>query len=447
MPTSTTDKPATPAQAGSGAVRKERVKGLANLTDVAIRKTNKPGLYADGGKLYLRVGSATQKSWVLLFQWAGKAREMGLGSLQDVGLAEARKRRLQYVQALERGENPFDLRERERAEQAAKEAAGKALTFKQCAAEVIKVRGPKAPAAQKAWLKYMQVGVGALAEMEPARITTPDVLKALAPYWHSRPAAADTVRCSMETVLDWAHVKGLIPDPWSNPARLKGNLEWLLERRDHAPGHNAALPYKKAGAWMTGLRADTWGSASGRLAVEFCILTATRQGAARGARLSEIDREAKVWTVPKERNKVRKMSTGKEHRVPLSDAAMAVVDKAWVNAELLGSPYLFPTRGGRGAHVSPTTMLNKVKKLSDGFGEVTIHGFRTTFKDWSREVGKVDDIHSEECLAHAVGSKVRRAYARADNLENRRPIMEAWAEFLAVEWVENVVELGSQKAA
>jgi integrase len=243
-------------------------------------------------------------------------------------------------------------------------------------------------------------------------------------------------------VLDWAHVKGLIPDPWSNPARLKGNLEWLLERRDHAPGHHAALPYKQVGTWMAGLRADTWGSASGRLAVELCILTATRQGEARAARLAEFDRPARIWTIPGSRMKAKLA-----HRVPLSDAAMAVVDKAWVNAELVGSPYLFPSRGGRGSHVSPTTMLNKVKALSDGFGKVTIHGFRTTFKDWSREVGKVDDIHSEECLAHAVGSKVRRAYARADNLENRRPIMEAWAEFLAVEWVENVVEIGGQKAA
>jgi len=426
--------------------KKVRVKGLNNLTDVAIRKLKEPGLYADGGKLFLQVGSTSQKSWVLLFQWNGKPKTMGLGSLSDVGLAEARRRRLHWLAVLAAGENPLEVREREREAERAKEAAGKPLTFKQCAAEVIKVRGPSSAANQSRWLNTMQKAVGALADLEPVKITTKDVLAALKPYWHSRPAQADVLRQRMETILDWAHIKGLIPDPWSNPARLKGNLEWLLERRDHEPGHHPSLPYKQVGAYMAGLRAGDQGLEVCRQAVEFCILTATRQGAARGTRLSEIDREAKVWTVPKERNKVRNMRSGKEHRVPLSDAAMAVVDTCWAAAEENGTGFLFPT-AARGGCVSGYTMNEVAVRYVGDLGAATIHGFRSTFKDWSLNVGGFTDEIGEECMAHVVGSKVRNAYRRDDNLENRRKVMAAWADFLAVEWKENVVELGSQKAA
>lgn len=423
-------------------------RALNKLTELTIRKASKPGLYSDGGKLYLRVGSASQKSWVFLFQWGGKAKEMGLGSLRDVTLAEARRRRQTQVEILARGDNPIEVRERERAAQRAAAFASAPKTFSDCAADVIKVKGPRSELNRRKWLKSVQVDVGALAHMAPADVQTAHVVAALKPHWHRVPATADYMRQRIELVLDYAHVMGLIPTPWTNPARWDGHLEFVMERRaDRVVKSRPALPYKKAGAFMAKLRASGERSDFSRWAAEWAILTATRSQEARGARWDEIDVQSKVWTIPADR---MKMKARGDFRVPLSDQAIALLDRIAPPEGMQPSPYLFPSGRYDPRVKEPTVSRASLWRVVDGIAgdeDASPHGFRSTFKDWSREVAKLDDILSEECLAHVVGSKVRRAYARSDNLENRRSVMQAWADFLAVEWSENVISLRDRNAA
>jgi integrase len=401
---------------------------------------------------------------VFLFRWGGKTKEMGLGSLNDITLSEARRRRQTQVEVLARGDNPIEVRERERAAAKAAETAIAPRTFADCAAEVIKVKGPKSELNKRKWLKSMQVEVGALARMYPRDIETAHVQAALKPHWHRVPATADYMRQRIELVLDYAHVVGLIPRPWSNPARWDGHLEFVMERRDdRIVKSRPALPFKEAAAFMLRLRGSDGRSDISRWAAEWAILTATRSQEVRGARWEEIDREAKVWTVPGERMKMkRRLPDGglQPFRVPLSDQALALLDRIAPPEGVCSSPYLFP--GGRRDQrvkeptVSRASLWRVVEGIAGDDTDASPHGFRSTFKDWSREVARVDDILSEECLAHVIGGKVRRAYARSDNLENRRPIMQAWADFLDREWKEeagptassaNVVHLADREAA
>lgn len=420
-----------------------RVTGINNLTDVAVRKLAKPGLYADGGKLYLSVRSASQKSWVFVYQWGGKRKEMGLGSLQDVGLSQARELRKLWAGVLADGHNPIDVRAGERAAQGSEAAAAKVPTFAECAKAVIRVKGPTSEAEKRKWLQMMAERTGSLAKMLPADIGVADVLAALGPYWHDKPRAADRMRHGIERVLDWAQVQGFIPDPWSNPARLKGNLEWRLEQREDTRGHHASIPYKLAGKFMAKLRAgEDANEYLTRQAAEFCILTATRRSEAAGARLTEFDLEDAVWVIPAERMKMRR-----PHRIPLSPAALAIVERCMAKSEEIGSPFLFPSFAARDGHITPLALSMAVRSCAAGVAPGTIHGFRATFKDWSLDVGGFSDALGEECLAHIVGSAVRNAYRRDDSLEGRRAVMNAWADFVAVEWADNVTSLGAARRA
>lgn len=409
---------------------------LNKLTDTKIRKLTEAGLYGDGGKLYLRVNSAAQKSWVFLYRDpAGKTREMGLGSLQDVSLAEARRRRQLQVDLLAAGLDPIQEREKARDAARAEAAKGAPLTLKAAGAQFLSLgHGPQSERGRINFTRSIEKHAGKMSDMLVGDIRTEHVLDALAPYWNVKVETADRLRKRVEAVLDWAKGAQHISDPWANPAAWS-RLKFLLAKREHEVKHREAVPTDKAAAAMAtlrDLRHRYYGGSNCTYAVEFVILTAVRNTEGRAAQWDELDREARVWTVPAARMKMKK-----EHRVPLSDAAVALLDNVAGGEAWPTDGYVFPSQWKVGQPVSVTSLL-RVAREAAGDEAATLHGWRSTFKDWSEEIGGFSDQIGEECLAHLVGSRTRRAYRRADNLENRRPVMEAWASFLATQWAANV---------
>lgn len=428
---------------------------LNNLTDTKIRKLAKPGLYGDGGKLYLRVSSASQKSWVFLYRWNGKTVEMGLGSLQDVGLAEARDRRRLQAGILAGGRNPIEERDRARELAKAEAAKGEPLTLKAAGAIFLdQGLGPASPRGRINFTRSVEKHAGKMTNMRLDAITTEHVLEALQPYWTAQPETADRLRKRVEAVLDWGFAKGEIAAPWSNPAAW-GRLKYLLAKRDHETKPREAVTFEEAAKVVAAVRAMQdryFGGSNCTAATELTILTVLRNSECRLADWSELDRAEANWTVPGER-----MKMGKDHTVPLSTAAVAVLDRMVGGEQWPASGLVFPSQWKPGQAVSETSTLRVLREavvLSRGGGltgvalrdaakaeTVTLHGWRSTFKDWSIDLARFSDEIGEECLAHLVGNRTRRAYRRGDNLEGRREVMEAWATFLATEWASNVKPL------
>lgn len=392
---------------------------LNRLVDVVIRKETRPGWYADGSGLYLRIDARTgAKAWVFVFFWLGKRQEMGLGAYPDVGLAEARDLREANRKLVRDGANPIEARRQERAARAAPTLE---RTFATWAQEIAPVIAPKAEKARAAWLRMMTEWVGALKDKPVAEIATEDVLAALKPYWRTRPETGRRMRMRMEAVLDAAKAKGLIADPWANPARWKGHLQHLLERHDAEVRHHAALPYADAPAFMGDLRCRDHMSA---YALAFTILTASRTSEALRATWAEIDLAAKLWTVPKER-----MKAGREHRVPLPQAAVEVLDKVRHPDGVKPSDWIFPSMFRPGKPLS-TAAMERVLEDMGLKGAATVHGFRSTFRDWAGDSTNFANETIEAALAHVLGDATEQAYRRGDALLKRRKLMEAWAGYL-----------------
>ena len=390
---------------------------LNRLTARKVASAKEPGLYADGGGLYLRVGRGGAKSWCLRYMLDGKAREMGLGGLAKVGLADARKRAAAQRLLLVDKIDPLKKRE---AENSAKEIeAARSITFERCAKAYIDSHAAgwrNAKHAQQ-WTNtlaayvYPTFGSVAVADVDVAMI-----MKALEPIWAAKPETAGRVRGRIEAVLDWAKARGFREG--ENPARWRGHLSNLLPARTNvrAVKHHVALPYPEIGVFMADLRSREGAAAA---ALEFLILTAARTGEAIGARRSEIDFHARMWTVPAERMKAKR-----EHRVPLSSAAMNVLERAKVE----GDEFLFPgTKAGQG--LSNMALLKVLERMNRG--DLTVHGFRATFKTWATECSNFPRELVETALAHVLEDKTEAAYQRGDILEKRRRLMGAWAEFCA----------------
>lgn len=407
---------------------------LNKLTDREVRNAKASGWYGDGGGLYLRVDGDARK-WVFVFQWFKKRAEMGLGSLADVSLAKARDARDEARKLVKAGKNPIEERKAERERQAAAAAQESPISFGEWAEQIAPSIGPHAPKARKAWVSMMNDKTGRLAAKPPAAITTEDVLSALKPYWQSRPESGKRMRQRIERTLDAAKAKGLIPDPWQNPARLRGHLENLLPKRSTAVAHRKALPFDEAPAFVAELRQETRVAAA---ALEFTILTGVRNLEARGARLNEIDRAEKLWTIPAERMKgVAGMK--RPHRVPLSDAALAVLDRVIIEG-MRPDALLFPSPGTRTV-LSENALQNVLHDMGLK-GKATVHGFRSTFRDWAGETTNFQRETIEAALAHRLGDDTERAYRRGDALLKRRKLMDAWAGFLAKPTASNVRQLG-----
>ena len=385
------------------------------LTPLSVTKCTKPGYYPDGGRLYLSVKASGAKSWIFRYRFGGREREMGLGSISVFTLPEARARANQAAKMLADGLDPMAERDRARAE--AKLAAANQLTFDAAAEQYIKAHraGWKNAKHADQWTNtlatYASPVIGA---MPVAGVKTEHVMRVLEPIWRDKTETATRLRGRIESVLSWCTVQGFRAG--DNPAAWRGHLDQLLPK----PGavakveNHAALDWRELPAFMPQLRAMP---GAGAMLVELCILTACRTSEALLASWSEFDLEARLWTIPAAR-----MKAGKEHRIPLSDAAMALL------ARLRGQHdgvLLFPGRAKK--PLSNMVGLQLLKRM--GRSDLTVHGFRSTFRDWAGEATAHPREVIEHALAHLLKDKAEAAYARGDLLTKRRALMADWGAY------------------
>jgi integrase len=384
------------------------------LTALKVKHAREPGMLADGNGLYLQVTRANARSWIFRYHRNGKSREMGLGSLSAIGLADARLKAAECRRLLADGIDPIAARDAERS-QLALEAA-RAITFDKCADAFIKAHasGWKNQKHVKQWTATIRSYVSPVFGSLPVQaVDVTLVMKVLEPLWTTKPETATRIRGRIESVLDWAKARGYRTG--ENPALWKGHLDKLLPSRNKVAKvvHHSALPYDELPEFMAALREQD--SISAR-ALEFTILTAARTGEIIGARRSEIDEVSAAWTIP-----AKRMKGDREHRVPLSARALEIFRNLPKDSD-----YLFP--GGRaGNHLSNMAMLKLLERMKRD--DLTVHGFRSTFRDWAAERTNFPGEVAEAALAHAVGDKVEAAYRRGDLFEKRRRLMEAWAQF------------------
>jgi integrase len=395
---------------------------MHRLTTIKVAKAKKPGLYCDGGGLYLRVSAQGSKSWIYRYRHKGKLRDMGLGSARLVSLADARTAAQAHAKsmlAFRHGVadlDPIAARREQRAVQQIE--AMKGLTFRACAESYIAAHkaGWRNEKHRQQWTSTLATYVyPTIGNLSVAAIDVGLVLKMLEPIWTEKPETASRVRGRIESILDWATARGYRAG--ENPARWRGHLDHLLPNKAKVRRveHRAALPYVDIGVFMAELRSL---EGIGARALEFAILTAARTIEVIGARWDEFNLSEQLWTVPADR-----MKSGREHRVPLSNAAMGIIEQM---AALRQSHLVFPG-AKQNRLLSHMTMLNTLGRMRRT--DITAHGFRSTFRDWAAERTGFPAEVAEMALAHVVSDKVEAAYRRGDMFEKRRHLAEAWAAF------------------
>jgi integrase len=389
---------------------------LHKLTAIKVAKLAEPGYFGDGGGLWLQVAPALTKSWVFRFTLAGKSREMGLGPVHTVNLAEAREAAREQRQLLLQGVDPIEARSSLRRRDVA--AAAKVVFFRAEAEAFIEAmrhewKNAKHEAQWTSTLTtyaYPYIGKMAVSEIETA-----DVMRCLEPIWTTKTETAKRLRGRIEAILDRAtalkHRKG------DNPARWKGHLDNLLASPSKVAKreHHAALPYGEIGAFMKELRALDDLAAK---AMEFTILTAARTNEAIGAKWQEIDLQAAIWTIPGAR-----MKSKRPHRVPLSKPAVALLKALQKVTE---SPLVFPGRGGEKPLSNMAMLALLQRRMKKG---ATVHGFRSAFRDWAAEQSNFPGEVAEMALAHVIEDQTEAAYRRGDLFEKRAKLMQAWADY------------------
>lgn len=395
-------------------------KKLSNaLTPIAV-KNAKAGRHADGGGLHLLVKPSGARSWVYRFMLNGKARDVGIGAAGHGGmtLADARDKASALRLKVKAGIDPLEERNREAAEALAAAQAAKVAgtTFRDVADAYIAANEEswRNPKHRQQWRNTLEGYVyPIIGELPVADVGTPHVLKILEPIWKGKAETASRVRGRIETVLDSAKARGYREG--ENPARWRGHLAQILPARTRlSRGHHRAMPYEGVPAFVHALRGR---EAVAALALEFTILTAARTGEVLGAGWSEVDLDKALWTVPAER-----MKAGKEHRVPLSPRAVAILK----SLQPLGSKWLFP--GTKGGKLSGMAMAMLMRRMKVG---ATVHGFRSAFRDWAAECTGYAHEVAEMALAHTIENKVERAYRRGDLFEKRRRLMDDWTAYCA----------------
>jgi integrase len=400
---------------------------MKDLTAREVANLKTPGTHRASRNLYVQNEPAADgdvsRSWLLRYTLNGRAREMGLGALDLVTLAEAREKVLAGRKLLLEGVDPLEARKAERMQ--ALLAAVSTMTFQECGNAYIAAHEPgwRNPKHRQQWRNTLGTYVyPVVGELPVQAADTAIVMKILEPIWTAKPETAGRVRGRIESILDWATVRQFRTG--DNPARWRGHLEKLLPAKSavRVVKHHAALPYVEAPAFMAAVREQDGIAAR---ALEITILTVLRTGGAIGARWPEFDLQEKVWTVPKDRMKWKPGQTPRDHRVPLCDRAIEIL--AALPREK-GSDFVFI--GGRaGKPISNMAMLKLLARM--GRDDLTVHGFRSTFKDWAAETTGHTDIVVEMALAHAVGDKVEAAYRRGDLFQKRRRLMDDWARFCA----------------
>ncbi|MER8698979.1 integrase arm-type DNA-binding domain-containing protein [Mesorhizobium sp. M1273] len=401
-------------------------RSINKLSAVEVAKKLKPGTYGDGGGLYLQVAKSTAKgaqdgdvtkSWLFRFMLAGKARYMGLGDINTRSLKEARDKAREARQKVTDGIDPIEERKENKATRRAEDA--KRVTFKQASERYIAAHsaGWKNAKHAEQWRNTLATYAWpVIGDLPVAKVDTAHVMQILEPIWTTKTETATRVRGRVELVLDWAKARHYRSG--DNPARWRGHLDKLLPARSKVAKveHHAAMPYADLPAFMSQLR--SMGTNSAR-ALEFTILTAVRTGEAIGVMESEVDFANKLWTIPAVR-----MKASRPHRVPLSDRAIEILKSVPREAD---SPYLFP--GARtGRPLSNMAMLELLRGM-EGMEGLTVHGFRSTFRDWAAESSNFPREIAEAALAHVLSDKTEAAYQRGDMLEKRRRLMNAWAGY------------------
>ena len=389
---------------------------MPKLTAKKVENLKEPGFYGDGEGLYLKVGKGGAKSWILRTVVHGRRRDLGLGSASLTPLADARTKSREFRRIAREGGDPDVIRKQE--------SISFAEAAKRVHAQLLPTWRNKKHA--ETWLATVEIYANPKFGKRPLHtIGTADVLSVLSPIWTGKHETAKRLKQRLATIFDWA--KGAGHYPHENPVNgIKKALPAVKQRAEHM----AAMDWRDLPGFMDDL--ETRDGVSART-LEFLILTATRSGEARCARWSEIDLDAREWTIPGER-----MKRGVPHRVPLSDAAVAVLERV----RGLDPDLVFPSvqRGPDGGSQPQSVMVFKSLLKRMGRTGFAIHGFRSTFRDWCSESAHADREVAEAALSHATGTEVERAYARSDLFERRRALMSGWARFATGE-VGQVKEL------
>lgn len=391
-------------------------KTTYRLTAVSVQNLFAPGLHADGAGLYLKIDPRGSKSWVYRYTRNRKTRYLGLGSLRGIGLAAARSAAAKARADIEQGIDPIEKRKIVDAE--AKLAGARSMTFKVCAEALMNAHEAswKNPKHRQQWRNTLKAHVyPKIGHLSVSAVTTEHVLSVLEPIWTKTPETASRVRGRIEAVLDAAKARGAREG--ENPARWRGHLSSLLPKSSKISRiqHHAALPFADVGEFIASLRAHDGVTPR---ALEFAILTAARTIEALGADWSEIDFVDKVWTVPADR-----MKAGKEHRVPLSARAIEILKEL---DAIKTSEFVFPgMKPGQSLSNMALLMLLRRMKRNDA----TVHGFRSTFRDWAAETTSFPNFVVEMALAHTIEDKVEGAYRRGDLFQKRRKLMDSWSNY------------------
>lgn len=391
-------------------------KKAAEMSALAVRNLSDPGLYFVGEVpgLALQVLPTGAKTWILRVKIGPRRRDMGLGGYPEISLKAARDAAREARSKIREGADPIEER---RAARSRLMAAAKVLTFEQAAIDYMAAQsdGWKNEKHRRQWESTLKgYAYPVIGKLSVADIEREHVLEVLRPIWNDKRETASRLRGRIEVILDAA--KAAKARTGDNPAAWRGNLDSALQRRRSAPkGHHAALPVNEIGAFMPRLRQA---EGMGARALEFTILTATRSGEVRGATWAEIDLDAGLWTIAAER-----MKAGREHRVPLSPDALALLRAL---PRMAGSELVFPAP--RGGQLSDMTLSAVLRRMDM---DVTVHGFRSTFRDWAGEFTAHAREVIEHALAHQLKDKAEAAYARGDLLAKRSRLMVDWATFIA----------------
>jgi integrase len=383
-------------------------RALNRLSDRRV-KAAAPGMHCDGGNLWLHVADSGARSWLFRFAIGGRERAMGLGAVNAVSLAQARQKAADARNLVADGIDPIEARASARSSRAV------AATFESVARDYLAIHGPSLSDAHRhQWeTSLKQYAFPHIGTMSVAAVDVDAVFRVLSPLWPTKAETATRLRGRIEAILAAATVRGLRAGP--NPATWRGNLAHLLPKKSkvHRVAHHVAMSHADLPAFLGTLRARAGAAAR---ALELLILTASRTGEVLSARWDEIDAAAALWTIPAERMKARK-----PHRVPLSGPALAILAALPRTSE-----FVFPAERRAGKPMHDEALSETLERMKIG---ATVHGFRSTFRDWAAERTDFANHVVEQALAHTIGNAVEAAYRRTDLFDKRRELMTAWAAY------------------
>jgi integrase len=407
---------------------------LGKLSALAVNRAKEKGLYGDGGGLYLQVGPVGNKAWLFRYMQHSKAHSLGLGALHAVSLADARMKAADCRKLLAAGLDPLDAKKKNLVQ--ARLAAAKGTSFEACAKAYIEAH--KASWRQERHAKQWDQALSKhaypiIGKLPVQSVDTALVVKILEPIWQKKTETAKRLRGRIECILDWAKVRELRQG--ENPARWRGHMENLLARPSKLINveHYAALPYTEVNNFLQALDKQP---GLGALALKLVIYTAARSREVLDATRDEMDLDRKIWTIPGTR-----MKTGREHRIPLTTPALSIIKdlkrQRDTREDEEQTGYLFPSPKDDNTPLSNVVMLALLKRMNRR--DITVHGFRSSFRDWAAEQTNFPREVAEAALAHAIESRVEAAYRRSDLFEKRRLLMEKWARYCQTPQTEGKV--------